>query len=360
MTSPTLDPEKLRAKQSLLAQITFGAYAAAMINLGVRLGLYKALANAGGATSSELARRTGLHERWLREWLRGQAAAGVLDYEGEGRFSLSPEAAQLLADEESPVFAGGRVLSLPAHLASLERLPEAFRTGLGFTWDDRGLAATEATERARSLWYHRELVTSVLPGVEGLEAKLATGADVADVGCGSGLALIAIARAFPRSRFRGYEISAIALERAVANLKEAGLSNVSFHDARREVLPKEPAFDLVLTFDCLHDMADPASVAAEICRALRPEGVWLILEIDAAPTFEENLARDAARAATSYAISVLSCLASSMAEPGAVGYGTLGLPEPVLREIVAGAGFHRFRRLDLPAPLFNALYEARP
>src|SRR3990170_3846090 len=126
MTADSLDPERLRAKQSLLAQGSFGAYTAPMIALGVRLGLYGALADAGSVTSRELAERTGLHERWLREWLRGQAAAGLIEYEGKGRFRLSLEAAYLLADEESPAFAGGRMLSIPVHVATLERLPGAF------------------------------------------------------------------------------------------------------------------------------------------------------------------------------------------------------------------------------------------
>ena len=360
MTVDSLDPERLRAKQSLLAQVSFGAYTAPMIALGVRLGLYGALADAGSVTSRELAERTGLHERWLREWLRGQAAAGLIEYEGKGRFRLSPEAAYLLADEESPAFAGGRMLSIPVHVATLERLPEAFRTGLGFTWDARGRGAAESTQRARSAWYQRELVAKVLPGVEGLAAKLSAGAEVADVGCGSGLALIEIARAFPRSRLHGYEVSAAALELAAANLGAAGVENVTFHQLNGEPLPAEPRFDLALTFDCLHDMTDPASTGAAIRRALLPDGVWLIMEIECAPSFEENLARGAERAATSYAISVLSCLASSMAAPGAVGYGTLGLPEPALRDIVTSAGFRRFRRLALPVPLFNTLYEARP
>lgn len=352
------DPEKLAQKQALIAQITFGAYTAAMVNLGLRLGLYEALA-AGAATAARLAERTGLHERWLREWLQAQAAAGVIEYEGEGSFRLSAEMAELLTHAASPSFAGGRLLSLPAHLASLDRLPQAFRSGLGFTWDDRGPGAIDATERARRAWYERDFVSRVIPAVEGLQDKLMRGARAADVGCGTGLALVQLGRAFPRSRFQGFEVSAAALARAEANRAAAELTNVTFHDARQEPLPQEPTFDLVLTFDCLHDMTDPARAAREIRRALRPDGVWLIMEIDAAPTFEENLARDPARAAVSYAISVLSCLPSSMAEAGAVGYGTLGLPEPALRELAAGAGFRQLRRLNLPTPLFNALYEAR-
>jgi SAM-dependent methyltransferase len=359
MAKPELDPRKLAAKQALLRLVTFGAYAATMISLGCRLDLYASLARAGSATPAELARRTGLHERWLREWLRAQAAAGVIEY-ASGRFSISPEAASLLADAESADFAGGRMLSMPAHISNLERLPAAFRSGIGYTWDDRGRAATEATERARGAWYERDLVANILPKLERLAAKLAAGATVADVGCGTGRALIQLAKAYPRSRFHGYEISADALEVAAHHRREAGLANVIFHNAETEPLPDQPTFDLVLTFDCLHDMTDPAAMAVMIRRAIAADGTWLILEIDAAPTFEENLARNREQAATSYAISVLSCLASSMAAPGAVGYGTLGLPEPVLREIVTAAGFRRCRRLDLPAPLFNVLYEAKP
>jgi 2-polyprenyl-3-methyl-5-hydroxy-6-metoxy-1,4-benzoquinol methylase len=360
MPNTKLDPKKIKQTQELLQNASLGAYTAAMTGLGCRLGLYKALAGAGAVTSVELAQRTGLHERWLREWLRSQAASDVLVYEGEGRFRLTDETASLLADEDSPSYAGQRLLSLPAQYASLSRMPESFRTGIGYTWDERGREATENTERGRMGWYRRELVPKTLPGVEGLVAKLEAGAEVADVGCGTGWALWNIAKAYPRSRFHGYDISEDALALARENAAEAGLTNITYHQALTDPMPQTSAFDLMLTFDCLHDMTEPRAAAADIRRAIKDDGTWLIIEIDSMPTYEENLKRDRRAAASSYAVSVLACLASSMAAPGAVGYGTLGLPEPILRELVLSAGFERFKRLDLPAPVMNALYEARP
>ncbi|HLF71987.1 MAG TPA: class I SAM-dependent methyltransferase [Dehalococcoidia bacterium] len=360
MPNAKLDPMKIKQTQELLQNASFGAFTVAMTGLGCRLGLYKALAGAGAVTSVELAKRTGLHERWLREWLRSQAASDVLVYEGDGRFRITDETASFLADEDAPTYAGQRLLSLPELFRSLSRLPESFRTGIGYTWDERGREATANTDRARVGWYRRELVPKTLPGVDGLVAKLEAGAEVADVGCGTGWALWNIARAYPRSRFHGYEISEDALDLARENASEAGLTNVTYHQALTDPMPQTPTFDLMLTFDCLHDMTEPRAAAAEIRRAIKDDGTWLIMEIDSMPTYEENLARNRGGAAAGYAVSVLACLASSMAAPGAVGYGTLGLPEPILRELVQSAGFKRFKRLDLPAPVMNALYEARP
>jgi len=352
------DPEKLRQTQAMLTGIATGAVVAAMISLGMRLGLYRALADAGPATSEELAGASGLHERWLREWLRGQAAAHIVEYDGHGRFSLAPEAAPLLVDAGSLIYMGASFIPLPARIGMVERLPDAFRTGLGLSWDDRGPDAPAATELLFGNWYRQALVPVALPMLDGVVPRLTAGARVADVGCGTGIALVEMAKAFPRSEFHGYEVSGFALERAAANRDAAGVANVAFHDAQSDPLPADHSFDLITTFDCLHDMTDPDGAARAIHAALKSDGAWLIADINGQPTFEENLAANP-QAPLLYGISVLSCMSSALSEPGGAGLGTLGLPEPAMRELATRAGCTRFRRLDLKHPI-NAFYEARP
>ena len=357
MTREGPDPQKLQAMLERVRDFASSAHLALMISLGRQLGLYQALTDAGPVTSAELARRTGFHERWLLEWLRGQAAAGVLNYLGDRRFELSPESAIILADEDHLFFLGYVFDVLPHRAETIERLPEAFRTGIGLTWDDRGAASLASTEQTFRNWYRQILVPVALPMLEGITERLATGGKVGDVGCGSGVALIEMAKAFPLSEFHGYEVSRMALERASRNAAEAAVTNVALHHVSDEPLPGDASFDLIATFDCLHDMTRPEEMAAAIRAALKPNGVWFIIDIDGGSTFEENLAKP--MAPMLYAMSILSCMSSAMSESGGAGLGTLGLPEPAMRELVAKAGFTRFRRLGMPHPV-NAYYEARP
>jgi 2-polyprenyl-3-methyl-5-hydroxy-6-metoxy-1,4-benzoquinol methylase len=335
-----------------------GMVVSGMIYLGHHLGLYRALQDAGGVSSDELARRTGLHERWVREWLRGQAAAGLLEYAGEGRFSMSPIAALVLANEQSPAFAAGAFAALPQQMSILERLLDSFATGIGLPYDAFGPEGAHGVEGMLGPWFRTMLVPIALHQLDGVTAKLAAGAAVADIGCGSGVALIEMAKAYPRSQFHGYDISVHALARAERYHREAGLANVAFHDARTDPLPEDARFDFVTAFDCLHDMTHPAEVMGAVRRSMRPDGTWLIVDIKAKPTFEENLAGNP-MAAMMYGFSVLSCLSSSLSQPGGAGLGTLGFSEPVAREMTARAGFTRFTRHDFDNPV-NAYYEVRP
>jgi 2-polyprenyl-3-methyl-5-hydroxy-6-metoxy-1,4-benzoquinol methylase len=197
-----------------------------------------------------------------------------------------------------------------------------------------------------------------LPRVEGLVERLEAGAVAADVGCGSGVAMIEMARAFPRSRFHGYELSRHAIERGQANAAEAGADNVTFHHVQEEPLPGDARFDFVTTFDCLHDMTDPAGVMAAIRRAIRPDGIWLIADIKAHGSYEENVAENP-MAAMMYGTSVMTCMSSALSEPGGAGLGTLGLHPGLMREMVEQAGFRELEELDLGHPV-NAFYVARP
>jgi len=355
--SRPLDPERLKETARRVFGLLSGAVTSGMVYLGDRLGLYRALAEAGPASAEELAARAGLHARWVREWLYNQGAAGLLEVDAEERFALSPEAAAVLAHELHPAFGGGMFSQLPQLMGVLERLPESFRSGVGLPYDAFGPEGARGVERGFAPWYRSFLVPLAIGRVPGLRERLEAGARVADVGCGGGVALLTLARAFPRCELHGYDISRHALERAEVNRREIGAENVHFHDARTDPLPDDGRFDLVLTFDCLHDMTHPQEVMAAIRRALAPDGVWLIADIKSYPSFAENRERNP-MATLMYGVSVLSCMSSSLSEPGGAGLGTLGLHEELAREMTARAGFTRFRRLELDHPV-NAFYEVR-
>lgn len=352
-----IDPDKLKAGGQKVFGLLSGAAISAMIHLGDRLGLYRALHGAGPVTSEGLAEKTGLSERWVREWLRGQAAAQLLEYSEEGHFSLSPEMAMILADEDSPKFAAGIFSDFPQRMAILEKLPEAFRTGLGLPYDARGSEGARGIERVFAPWYRHALIPVVLPALDGVESRLQAGAKVADVGCGAGIALVQMATAFPQADFHGYDISEHALARANANKDEAGLTNLRFHHAAQDGLPADASFDFITTFDCIHDMTHPAEAIRAIRSALKPDGTWLIADIKSAPTFEENLKKP--MTGLMYAFSVMGCMSSALSEPGGAGLGTLGFNEQVARGMTRDAGFTRFTRHDFDNP-FNAYYEVRP
>lgn len=358
MSTETLDPERIKEFVERVYGHLGGAFVSGMIYLGDKLGLYRALNGSAALTSRELADKTGLHERWVREWLYAQAAAELIEHAGEGRFKLSLEGSLALADENSPLFAAGGFCSLPQQFAVLEKLPESFRTGVGHPYDAVGREGAIGIERFLSPWFRTFLVPLVLPALDGVVPKLQSGAKVADIGCGAGIALLEMAKAYPQSAFHGYDISKHALERAEENKSAAGAANVEFHDATVEPIAGDASFDLITSFDCIHDMTDPAGVMRAARRALKADGTWLVADIKAKPTFEQNLERNP-MAAMMYSVSVMSCLSSSMSEPGGAGLGTLGFSEPVAREMTAAAGFTRFKKHDFDNPV-NAYYEIRP
>jgi 2-polyprenyl-3-methyl-5-hydroxy-6-metoxy-1,4-benzoquinol methylase len=353
-----MDEDRLKQTLKDVFSALGGAMTSTMIYLGDRMGLYRALADGAPVTSGELAERTGLSERWLREWLHQQGAAGILDAHGEGRFSLPPEAAAVLADESHPAYGAGFFSHLPQSIRVAERLPEAFRTGLGLPYDALGPEGAAGIERGLAPWFRAMLVPFVLPRLDGVIAALEAGIRVADVGCGGGVALLEMARAFPSSEFHGYDISKHALDRAARNLADAGLSNARFHDAREEPLPEDEGFGFVTTFDCLHDMTDPAGTMRAIRGAIRPDGTWLIADIKAHPTFEENVEKNP-MASMMYGTSILTCMSSALSEPDGLGLGTLGFHTALAEEMTREAGFSRFEPMDLGHPV-NAFYVVRP
>jgi len=355
----SVDPDRLKAFAKHVFGALEGAMTSAMIHLGDRLGLYRALVEAGAPQSSqELAERTGLHERWIREWLHAQGAAGVLEYAGDDRFVITPEAEAVLANEAHPAFGCGMFSSLPQTMSVVEKLPEAFTTGLGLDYDALGPEGARGVERGFAPWYRALLVPMALPRVPGLVPLLEAGARVADIGCGGGVALVEMAKAFPKASFHGYDISKFALERAEANRREAGVENVTFHDASQDPLPEDGSFAFITTFDCLHDMTDPASAMHQIRQALSDDGLWLVADIKSKESYEANAEKNP-MAALMYGTSVLTCMSSSLSEPGGLGLGTLGLHEGLLRQMAAEAGFTRFEILDLGHPV-NAFYVVQP
>jgi 2-polyprenyl-3-methyl-5-hydroxy-6-metoxy-1,4-benzoquinol methylase len=353
-----IDGDKLKETLRSVFGAYSGAVTSAMIHLGDRLGLYRALAGEEQLDSTGLAKKTGLSERWVREWLHQQGAAGLLEYRGEGSFALSPEAAAVLADESHPAFGAGFFSHFPQAMQIAERLPEAFETGIGLPYDAFGAEGAVGIERGLAPWFRALLVPMALPKIPGLVSRLEAGAVAADVGCGAGVAMIEMARAFPRSEFHGYDISQHALERGRENARLAKVANVSFHDARRDPMPGDARFDFVTTFDCLHDMTDPAGAIARIRRGLAPDGLWLIADIKARASYEENVAENP-MAAMMYGTSVMTCMSSALSEPGGAGLGTLGLHAALLAEMVAEAGFSRFEPIDFGHPV-NAFYLVRP
>ncbi len=353
-----LDPDRLKGFLFSVFSHMSGAATAGMIYLGDRLGLYKSMHGAGAMTSDELASKSGLHERWVREWLRQQAAAHVIAYRGEGRFELGPEAELVLANEDSPFFAAGVFSSLPAQFAVIERLPESFKSGVGLPYDAFGPEGAVGIERGFAPWFRTILVPLALPQLDGVVTKLERGAKVADIGCGTGVALIEMAKAYPQSQFHGYDISNHALHRATENAAQAGLSNVQFHNPTNDPLPPSGDFDFITTFDCLHDMTHPDRVMHAIRAAIAADGTWLIADINAKPSFEENLAGNP-MVAMMYGFSVMSCMSSALSEPDGLGLGTLGFTAQVAQDMSSAAGFTRFKQHDFGNPV-NAYYEVRP
>jgi 2-polyprenyl-3-methyl-5-hydroxy-6-metoxy-1,4-benzoquinol methylase len=353
-----LDPDKTVVMALRVWGYKQGEVVSLMIHLGDRLGLYRALDGAGPVTADELAARTGLHPRWLLEWLRCQGAAGLVDSADGQVFALSREAAALLADEEGSVwFAAGAFGAATAPAETVDRLAASFRTGGGLSFDDLGPEAARKVERMLGPWSRLALVPVILPALDGVTKHLETGARVADVGCGSGITLLTLAETFPHSHFDGYDPSCHAIERARDHLSRRELGNVAFHQQAAGQLPDKPVFDLVLTFDALHDMPHPAHTARAIRRCLTAVGTWLIKEIRAGETWQDNLAHPVA--AMFYGTSVASCLPSGLSQPGGAGLGTLGLPPSVLERLCRDAGFRRFHVHDVGDPA-NLYYEVKP
>jgi len=337
-----------------------GGLNCALTLIGDQLGLYRALADIGPADSESLAAKTNLSERWVREWLYQQACIGQVSYdEANDSFYLSQEAVAVLASPEHSAYLGGMFHSVVALYESLDELPECFRTGLGQSFDDKGESCACGIERMSRKFQSTMLVPRLLPKLDGILERLEAGALVADVGCGGATSTIAMAKAFPNSQFIGYDISMHALNRARNNINSAGVHNVKLHNAIDNPLPEDASFDLITTFDVVHDSTHPAQLIEAVRKSLKDDGTWLCADIQGRPTFAENL-KDNPMATIAYSFSVLVCMSAGLSVAGGAGLGTLGFHEARAREMTADAGFSRFRTVPFEEDVFNAFYEIRP
>jgi SAM-dependent methyltransferase len=353
--SGVLDPQKLDAFLNKMVGDMGAAGTGALVVLGDRLGLYKALAKAGPSLPGELADATNTSERYVREWLSAQAAAEYLTYDKEsGRFSLSPEQAMVFADEESPAFMAGGFEVLSALWRDEPKISAAFKSGAGVGWHEHDVCLFRGTERFFRPGYNAHLIAEWIPALDGVEAKLAAGARVADVGCGHGASTILMAKAYPKSRFIGFDYHEGSIERARAAAKEAGVEDrVTFEVAAAKSFPGHD-YDLVCIFDALHDMGDPVGAARHIREALKPDGVWLLVE----PFAHDNLADNLNPIGRLFfAASTMLCTPASLSQEVGLGLGAQA-GEARLRGVVEEAGFERFRRAaETP---FNLVFEVRP
>ena len=349
-----LDERKLSEFVEKTVTDLAAGYGGVMTVLGHKLGLYKAMAHAGPLDSSEIAKRSGCAERYVREWLNSQAAAGYLVYHAtSATYELTPEQSLVLAEDDSPVFMPP-AWEVPASMFfDEEKTIEAFRTGKGVAWDEHNERLFCGVAAFYRNGYRHNLVREWLPSLRGVEEKLRAGAKVADVGCGYGHSTILMAEAFPQSRFWGFDYheQSIATARSHARNKEMQ-NRVSFEVASAMSYPAE-GFDLICFFDCLHDMGDPLGVARHAKSALAGDGTVMLVEPFANDWVEENL-NTVGR--LYYSASTTLCCAHSLSEDGAAALGAQA-GEARLAGVFGKAGFGEFRKAN--ATPFNLVLEAK-
>jgi 2-polyprenyl-3-methyl-5-hydroxy-6-metoxy-1,4-benzoquinol methylase len=327
----------------------------ALVAIGDRLGLYRAMAGAGPVSAQALADATGTRERYIREWLNAQAAGDFVTYDpATDDYTLPDEHAMALADPESPAFLAGFFQIAAATVRDAPAIEAAFKSGIGVGWHEHDHDVFEGCERFFRTGYRTNLVSSWIPALDGVEAKLRNGARVADVGCGHGASTIVMAEAYPASTLTGFDYHERSIDTARTRAADAGVADrVTFQTAPADTYPGE-GYDFVTTFDCLHDMGDPVGAARHVLSTLAPDGTWMIVEPFAGDTIEDNL-NPVGRAY--YGFSTLLCTPASLSQDVGLGLGAQA-GEARLRDVVTQAGFTRFRRAtETP---FNLVLEARP
>jgi len=325
-----------------------------MVVIGEKLGLYRALAE-GPLNSAELAAKTKTDERYVREWLASQAAGGYITYDPTtGKFSLSEEQVFTLATEDSPAYLPGAFELALGSLAAVPRITESFRTGDGMGWHEHVDGVFHGCEKFFRPSYAANLVSSWIPALSGVREKLEAGARVADVGCGKGASTLLMAKAFPKSRFFGFDYHDKSIEAARESAQRNGVADrVTFEVSKAKTFPGKD-YDLVTVFDCLHDMGDPIGAAAHVRQSLAKNGTWMIVEPFANDHLKDNL-NPVGR--VYYSFSTLLCTPCSRSQEVGLCLGAQA-GERRIQEVVASAGFNRFRRAtETP---FNIVYEARP
>jgi SAM-dependent methyltransferase len=327
---------------------------AALVIIGDKLGLYKAMAGAGPMTSAELAAKTETAERYVREWLAAQAAGGLVTYDSATqRYTLPPEQAFALADEMSPVFLPGAYYIISACLKDEAKITDAFRSGKGVGWHEHDSCLFVGTERFFRPNYRAHLIDEWIPALEGVEAKLKVGARAADVGCGLGTSTILMAQAYPKSTFVGFDYHPESIQLAREAARKAGVSDrVKFEAAKAKDYPGT-GYDFVAFFDCLHDMGDPEGAARHVKATLATNGTWMIVEPFANDKLEDNL-NPIGR--IFYSASTMLCTPASLSQEVGLGLGAQA-GETRLKNVLHSAGFSQVRRAaETP---FNIVLEAR-
>lgn len=357
-----IDEAKLKEFMGKVVNDLGATSSTVLVIIGDKLGLYKAMADSKPVTPAELASRTGTTERYIREWLANQAAGGYIRYDpNTSRYTLPPEQAMALANENSLVFALGGFQSAMAFFRDEQKITEAFRTGKGVDWGDHDPNLYEGTERFYKPNYIANIVSSWIPSLDRgkVEEKLkGGGAKVADIGCGHGISTILMAKAYPNSKFIGFDYHKPSIEVARKKAKEEGLSEdrITFEVASSTDFPcnkEAEGYDLVTYFDCLHDMGNPSGAASHVLQTLKPEGTWMIVEPFANDKVEDNL-NPIGR--MFYAASSLVCVPSSLAHNGPALGAQAG--ERRISELVKAAGFKHFKRATQTP--FILIYEAKP
>jgi SAM-dependent methyltransferase len=355
MSTAGIDEAKLEEFMGKAVTDMGAIISAPLFVIGEKLGLYKAMAGAGPLSSEEVAERSGAAERYVREWLRNQAAGGYIDYDPESdRYTLSDEHALALADEDSPFYILGVYDSVASLYADEDKLLEAFKSGKGMGWHEHDHRLFRGTERFFRPGYRAHLVAEWIPALDGVQEKLEKGAKVADIGCGHGASTIIMAEAFPNSEFFGFDYHDASIDRAREAADEAGVGDrINFEVASAKDYPGE-GYDFVAVFDCLHDMGDPVGAAKHIYDTLDRNGTWMIVEPYANDSVEDNL-NPVGR--VFYGASTVICTPASLAQEVGLALGAQA-GEARLSEVIKEGGFTRVRRAtETP---FNLILEARP
>jgi SAM-dependent methyltransferase len=354
-SAQTIDEAKLEEFMGRFVGDLGAAVSAALVVIGDKLGLYRAMGDGEPVTADELASRTGTDARYVREWLSNQAAGGYVSYDPTSeRFFLTAEQSLALAQEGSPAFIPGAFQAVTSLIKDEEKITRAFETGDGVGWHEHHHDLFTGTARFFGPGYTANLVTSWIPALDGVQPKLESGALVADVGCGHGTSTMLMAHAFPQSKFVGFDYHAPSIEQARQTASEAGLGGrVSFEVASAKEYAGD-GYELVAMFDCLHDMGDPVGAAAHALQTLAPDGTWMIVEPFAGDRLDDNL-NPVGR--VYYGASTLVCTPASRAQEVGLGLGAQA-GERRLREVVTAGGFTRFRRAaETP---FNMVFQAQP
>jgi SAM-dependent methyltransferase len=336
--------------------VDFGAaMTVALAYVGDRLGIFKALADGTPMTSAQLAERARLEERYVREWCATMAASAYLDYDpANATFRMNAEQAMVLARDDNTFFMGGAFQYAVACFRQIAKLMNSFEHGGGVPFTDFGIDIVQAIERLFHAGYESWVAQQWIPAVPDIHQRLLIGGEAAEVGCGAGQCIVPVALAYPNSRFFGYDLDATSIERARRKAAEAGVAErVRFERIAAEHLPFADRFDLVMAFNCIHDMAQPRQVLAAIRQIVKPDGAALWSEAHAGDRLEENLTP---RGRTMYASSTMHCMTVSLAQ-GGEGLGSV-IGAAQARAMAREAGFAGFDILPVKNP-FHQIFLLR-